>query len=96
RMVNFPPIEVSGQIRPQHARSLANGANQKLVGKDLLELKDADGKTFMRERLEMLKTKDNGWIEYKWPNPVSGKIDPKSLYFERVDDVVVSCGIYKH
>ncbi len=82
-------------ITDLRAHSLANGANQKLVGKDLLELKDADGKAFMRERLAMLKTTDRGWIDYKWPNPVSGKIDRKLLYFERVGDVVVSCGIYK-
>ena len=82
-------------ITDLHARSLANGANRKLVGKDLLGLKDADGKEFMKERLNMLKSSPTGWIEYKWPNLETGTIERKSLYFEQVGDVVVSCGIYR-
>jgi cytochrome c len=74
----------------------ANGANIKLVGKNVLELKDADGKYMIKSVLEIgAKEGGKGWVDYKWPNPVSGAIEAKRTYVERVDDVVVGCGIYK-
>lgn len=78
-----------------NGKCLAHGANSKMIGKDLIDLKDSDGKAFVRERMELAKTKGKGWQDYKFTNPVSKKIEPKSMYFERVEDVVVACGIYK-
>lgn len=82
-------------INDMHARTLAHGANVKMQGKDLIDLRDADGKFFMRERLELAKTKGKGWQDYKFVNPATGQIEPKSMYFERYEDVIVNCGIYK-
>ena len=78
-----------------NGKCLAHGANSKMIGKDLIDLKDSDGKAFVRERMELAKTKGKGWQDYKFTNPVSKKIEPKSMYFERLEDVVVACGIYK-
>jgi signal transduction histidine kinase len=39
--------------------------------------------------------KGSGWSDYKWTNPVTKKIDPKSTYFQKVDDVILGCGVYK-
>jgi len=74
---------------------LAHGANAKLVGKDIIDLKDADGKPFMREVVAKAASANNGWIEYKWVNPVSKEIQLKSAYFEKVDDMLISTGHYK-
>jgi signal transduction histidine kinase len=74
---------------------LAHGANPKMIGKDLIDLKDSDGKAFIKERMEIAKTKGKGWQDYKFTNPVSRKIEPKSMYFERFEEIVVACGIYK-
>ncbi|MES2258209.1 MAG: cache domain-containing protein [Pseudomonadota bacterium] len=74
---------------------LANGGNARLVGKNLTEVKDADGKSFVKEGGEILKTKNSGWVDYKWPNPVSGQIESKSLYSEKFGDLVISVGIYR-
>jgi cytochrome c len=74
---------------------LAHGTNQKLIGKDVSELKDADGKLFVKEGLEMAKTKGSGWVDYKWTNPVTKKIEAKSTFVKKVDDIVFCCGIYK-
>jgi signal transduction histidine kinase len=74
---------------------LAHGANEKMVGRVLIDLKDADGKEFVRERVELAKTKSSFWQDYKFTNPVSKKIEPKSMYCERVDDSVLCGGIYK-
>ncbi|MET3129856.1 cytochrome c [Oxalobacteraceae bacterium GrIS 1.11] len=74
----------------------ANGANVKLVGKNVSEMKDADGKYLIKDILALGASKaGQGWVDYKWPNPVSGAIEAKRTYVERVDDVVIGCGIYK-
>lgn len=82
-------------INDLSGKNLAHGANPKMQGKDLIELKDADGKYFMRERLELAKTKGKGWQDYKFVNPVSKQIEPKSMYFEKYEDMIINCGIYK-
>jgi len=78
-----------------NAKCLAHGANPKMIGKDLIDMKDPDGKAFFKERMEIAKTKGKGWQDYKFTNPLSKKIEPKSMYFERFEDIVVACGIYK-
>jgi signal transduction histidine kinase len=73
----------------------AHGANQKMVGKNLIELKDIDGKPFVKERVELAQSKGTFWQDYKFTNPVTKKIEPKSMYCEKLDDTVVCGGIYK-
>jgi signal transduction histidine kinase len=73
----------------------AHGANAKMVGKNLIDLKDIDGKEFVKERVELAKSKGTFWQDYKFTNPVSKKIEPKSMYCEKLDDVAVCGGIYK-
>jgi len=74
---------------------MAHGANEKLIGKSLIELKDIEGKEFIREMVETAKTKSGYWIDYKFTNPVSKKVEPKSMYCERFEDIAVCGGIYK-
>lgn len=73
----------------------AHGANAKMVGKNLIDLKDIDGKEFVKERVELAKSKGTFWQDYKFTNPVSKKIEPKSMYCEKLDDAAVCGGIYK-
>ena len=76
-------------------KSGAHGANEKMIGKNLIELKDVDGKPFIKERMELAQAKPSFWQEYKFTNPVSKKVEPKQMYCERADDVVVCGGVYK-
>ena len=78
-----------------NGKCLAHGANPKMIGKDLIDLKDPDGKPFVKERIETAKTKDKFWLDYKFTNPISKKVEPKSMYSEKVGDIIVNCGIYK-
>jgi signal transduction histidine kinase len=73
----------------------AHGANEKMIGKNLIDLKDIDGKEFVKERVELGKSKGTFWQDYKFTNPVTKKIEPKSMYCEKLDDAVVCGGIYK-
>ena len=75
--------------------TLAHGGNAKLVGRDMLGLKDADNKFFIQNFIEVAKTKGSGWVDYKWSNPVTKKIEKKSTYVFKVDDYFLGCGIYK-
>lgn len=79
-----------------NGKNLAQGANPKLVGKDLINLKDPDGKPIIQMFVELAKGKGKGWVEgYKFLNPVSQKMEGKAMYLERVGDTLVGCGIYK-
>ncbi len=74
---------------------MAHGFNPKMVGKNFIEMRDSDGKSFVKERVEMAKKKTSFWIDYKYTNPTTKKIEPKSMYHEVVGDLIIGCGIYK-
>ena len=73
----------------------AHGANEKMIGKNLIDLKDVDGKPFVKERVEMGQKQATFWQDYKFTNPVTRKVEPKQMYCERLEDTVVCGGIYK-
>ena len=75
--------------------ALAHGANEKFVGKNMIDLRDGDGKEHIRERMDIAKTKSSFWHDFKFVNPVNKKMEPKSMYCERADELVVCGGIYK-
>ena len=74
---------------------LAHGANGKLIGKDMLDAQDVDGKFFVKERVELARKQPTFWQDYKFANPVSKKVEPKQMYCERVAETAVCSGIYK-
>jgi len=78
--------------------TLAHGANEKLIGKNLFEmnLKSADGKMFMKEMAEVAKSSGTGWVEYMWTNPETKKVQPKISYIVKVDETYfIGAGAYK-
>jgi signal transduction histidine kinase len=74
---------------------LAHGANAKLIGKDLIDAQDVDGKYYVKERTELARKQANFWQDYKFVNPVSKKIEPKQMYCQRLAETAVCSGIYK-
>ncbi len=75
--------------------AVAHGANAKFVGKNMMDLRDGNGKEHIRERMELAKTKSAFWQDFTFLNPVNKKIEPKQMYCEKAEDVVVCGGIYK-
>lgn len=69
--------------------------NPKMVGKSMIDMRDPDGKYYIRERMEAAAKGTSGWQNYKFFNPVSKKIEPKEMYWERHDKFVFACGAYK-
>jgi methyl-accepting chemotaxis protein len=75
--------------------TLAHGQNAKLIGKNVFDLKDIEGKYFIKEMTQLAEAKGSGWVDYKWKNPATGDVLAKSTYCMRAEDVVLGCGIYK-
>lgn len=67
-----------------------------LIGKNLLDVPDADGKLFRQEMVALAKGVGHGWVDYKFRNPETGKVEAKRTYVLRVGDVALEAGIYKH
>lgn len=81
-------------VYDMNGKNLAH-LNPKMVGKEMMDLTDVDGKFFIRERIELVKAKGKAWQDYKFVNPTSKQIEPKSMYVEKFENVIVGCGIYK-
>ncbi len=86
-------------ISDMNGTVLMHPASPELETKSIIDMKDANGKTFMREIAETAKTKGSGWVDYMWPKP-GGKSPSKKLsYIKRAkmpngEMVVVGAGIY--
>lgn len=74
--------------------NMAHGARSALVGKNLLNLKDQDGKYLLQEMIEVTNSSGSGWVDYKWPNPIHNRIEDKSSYVEKMGDYFVGVGVY--
>jgi cytochrome c len=75
--------------------NVAHGNNPKMVGKNLLDMKDYDGKFIIKSFIEAANSEGKGWVDYKWPNPVTKAVESKSSYIEKVDGLIIGCGVYK-
>jgi cytochrome c len=65
--------------------SLAHGANERLVGKNLMDVRDPNGKFLVRELRDMA-LKGGGWVTYDWPHPYSRRIEAKTSYVRKLVD----------
>jgi cytochrome c len=78
-------------VLDSNGMTLAHGNNAGLIGKSVLDLKDVDGKAFIHD---FVATKDAGWVGYKWQNPLTKAVEPKTQYNIRVGEYVVGVGAY--
>ncbi|HEX2545156.1 MAG TPA: cache domain-containing protein [Ramlibacter sp.] len=75
---------------------LAHGFNQKMIGKNLMDMRDIDGREWVRERMDALKTRSSLWQDAKLVDPVTRKIEVKAVYCEKAPgDLLVCGGVYK-
>jgi len=82
-------------IYDMNGNCVAHGARPALIGKNLIELKDQDGKYLIREMVDIAKGAGSGWVDYKWPNPLTNKIEDKSSYVEKMGEYFVGVGVYR-
>jgi cytochrome c len=75
--------------------NVAHGARPVLIGKNLIDLKDQDGVYLIQEMVKTAKGPGSGWVNYKWPNPITNKIEDKTSYIEKMGDYFVGVGAYR-
>lgn len=74
---------------------LAHGANAKLIGKDMIDAQDVDGKYFVKERVDLAQKQAEFWQDYKFVDPATKMIEPKQMYCQRLDETAVCAGVYR-
>ncbi len=78
-----------------NGKVIAHGANEKLIGRDMMGVKDKTGDLFIKKMVDLANAQGKGEVEYYWDNPVTKKVALKVSIFEKVGDVIVACGYYK-
>ncbi|HMK34113.1 MAG TPA: cache domain-containing protein [Desulfomonilaceae bacterium] len=76
--------------------TLAHPVNRDLVGQSVMDLKDANGKFFSREFIEVAKTQGAGWVDYWWLRHGEKEPTLKRSYIRNVpgQNVVIGAGYY--
>lgn len=75
--------------------NVAHGAKPDLVGKDLIDFKDQNGKFLIREMIDAANGPGSGWVNYRWTNPTTNEIEDKSAYVEKMGQYFVGVGVYR-
>ena len=77
--------------------NIAHPIKPKLIGKNLMHVKDVNGKMFFAEFINVAKSSGSGWVDYMWPKKGEKKPSPKATYVYRVpgQNVFMAAGIYK-
>jgi len=74
----------------------AHPVTPELVGHNLLDKQDRSGsQDFRKEIQDVALSRGSGWVDYPYQNPANGKIEPKTTYVERVDDLIIASGAYQ-
>ena len=74
---------------------LAHPKNPALIGQNLINVPDVEGKLFRKEIVERAKSQGSGWVDYVYLNPETNKQEHKTTYFQKEGDIIICCGIYK-
>lgn len=73
---------------------LAHGTNRHFDGAEAINIKDPDGKPYVRDMIATVDSKDSGWVRYKFAHPVTADIRQKSVFVARFEDAILTCGCY--
>ena len=70
--------------------------NPRIVGKNMLERRDENGKFHIKERIELARKQGSGWQDLAGRvNPTNKKAEDKRTYFESYDNLVFASGVFK-
>ena len=72
----------------------SGGSSYSLIGRNVTELQDSEGRSFMREILEGARAQGKGQVEYRWRNPSTGRNEPKIALYRKVDERILVAGYY--
>jgi cytochrome c len=72
----------------------ANSAAPTLVGVSLRDTKDAAGKPFGKNIMQVIASQGEGSVDYMWLNYTTNKVEKKHSFVKRVEDFVLGVGYY--
>ncbi|MBI3705798.1 MAG: cache domain-containing protein [Rhizobiales bacterium] len=75
--------------------TMAHATNPKLIGRNMIEEQDVDGKYFAKGLVENGQKQASFWYDFKFVNPATKKIQVKDMYCETVNPTVVCAGVYR-
>ncbi len=79
-------------------KELVNPAFRNLEGRNLMDLKDTEGKLLVREMFNAVEKDTAGWVNYMWPKPGDNISTQKSTYVKKANTgdgwVLVGAGVY--
>jgi cytochrome c len=82
-------LEVTGVV-------VAYGGNPKLAGENMMGVRGPNGRLANVEVIRLGLSQGSGWVEFRWPDPVTKRIEREDADVLKVDDQT-GCGsrIYK-
>lgn len=72
----------------------SSGPSAALIGKNTMDAEDPDGVKFVQEFWKLAETDKQGWLTYKYIDPLTKKIAQKKTFVYRVGDYIITCGSY--
>ncbi len=81
-------------VLTDQGKIIAHGMDISLVASSAEQIEDMDGKPFTKEKIATASSA-GAWVDYKWNNPVTGGIDPKSSWVVLHDGYIFGVGIYQ-
>jgi cytochrome c len=82
-------------VNSMEGRIVAHPINTRLIGRNMVNLHDVDGRYLYKERIELAHRQASFWQDYKFVNPLTRKIEPKRTYCERAQELIFCAGAYK-
>lgn len=76
-------------------RYLAHGYNLRLLGVEFSDVRDPDGKPVGTPILALMKDRQDGGYDYRWKNPVTGRVEDKYALLRKSGHLLVAVGYYK-
>ncbi len=92
---NFVSEELYIFVMDMNATMLSHGFQHELIGQNLMDLQDIEGKYFIRDMFENINQEGEGWTWYYWDDPVTNSVRKKFSFVKRFGDLVVGSGTYK-
>lgn len=71
-------------VNKMDGMTAAHSTNERLIGKNVFELKDPSGKAFIQEMAQVTASKGEGWVEYKFVDPSTKKLAPRAAFVKRI------------
>jgi methyl-accepting chemotaxis protein len=85
-------------INDMNGKMLMHPIKPAMEGKQLMGLKDGNGKRFFVDMIAVASKDGDGWVDYTWPKPGETERSLKVSYVKKAtcdgQDVILGCGAY--